>query len=304
MFHNLAEDTVGLLRRLIGQSDVPKSEAEVRVTLFEGQERLEVKGESFNQENLRRVASNLGREVPAILVPEPNNQYDSNAVSVWVGGLKVGHLARDDAAIYQAPISRLMSQHGTPVAVTGKIFGGKADKPTLGIWLFPSEFGIALNEKGSVGDRAPGILTGATGQGSAWRETLPVDRPFAIKELRGLLEKESDALQRHFMFNDLEGHLYACREILSSALTEFEETCEEHHSEMDRIRPALIAEFGGVPVLPTYKQIVIMKQKAHDYGAAVVWAERGVSVYGEQSLRDDGIDDLRKRIERLRPKLS
>ncbi len=111
-------------------------------------------------------------------------------------------------------------------------------------------------------------------------------------------------MQRHFIFNDLEGHLYACREIFASALTEFEEACENHHSEMDRIRPALIAEFGGVPVLPTYRQIVIMKQKAHDYVTAVLWAERGVSVYGDQSLREDGLGDLQRRIERLRPKLS
>lgn len=299
---------MGLLRRLMGQPDAPQSVApsEVSVTLFDGEERLEVKGESFNQESLHRVVSNLGREVPAILVPEPDNRYDPNAVSVWVGGLQVGHLAREDAAIYQSPITKLMRKHGTPVAVTGRIFGGKADKPTLGIWLFhdPAEFGLASSEKGPVGRRAPGILTGASGEGSSWRETLPVDRPAAIKALRGLLEKESDPLQRHFMFNDLEGHLYACREIFASALTEFEEACEKHHSEMDRIRPTLIAEFGGVPVLPTYRQIVIMKQKAHDYVAAILWAERGVSVYGEMSLRDDGLSDLQKRIERLRPKLS
>ena len=36
-------------------------------------------------------------EVYAVLVAEPDNPYDANAVSVWVKGLKVGYLSREDA---------------------------------------------------------------------------------------------------------------------------------------------------------------------------------------------------------------
>lgn len=74
---------LGLLRRLLGEShtDRPAAPLDVSITLFEGEERLEVKGESYHQESLQRVVEKFGREVTAILVPEPDNQYDSNAVS-------------------------------------------------------------------------------------------------------------------------------------------------------------------------------------------------------------------------------
>jgi hypothetical protein len=133
--------------------------------------------------------------------------------------------------------------------------------------------------------------------------SLPEDRLAAIKYLRQHLESETDVLDRHYMFNTLEDHLYACREVFGSALTEFEETCERHHSEMDSIRPALVASFGGLPSLPTYRQMAIMKQKAHAYDDALRWVERGLAVYGADCLREDAVGDLQKRIEKLRPKL-
>lgn len=45
---------------------------------------LEVVGESSYQDDLAKAVSELGREVPAILLPEPDNEYDGNAVSEWI----------------------------------------------------------------------------------------------------------------------------------------------------------------------------------------------------------------------------
>lgn len=66
----------------------------------------EVVGESFYQDNLLQIAgekTDESKEVEctALLVPEPENKHDRNAVAVYINNLKVGHLSRDDAADYQ-----------------------------------------------------------------------------------------------------------------------------------------------------------------------------------------------------------
>src|SRR6266542_834455 len=68
----------------------------MEVLLCEGNADLDVVGESHYQDSIWQLAG--GRRHPeervhvdvqaAILVAETDNQYDANAVSVWVGGLK------------------------------------------------------------------------------------------------------------------------------------------------------------------------------------------------------------------------
>lgn len=114
------------------------------VTLFDGDESLEIKGESFYQENLSQIVREVGRRVHAVLVPEPDNPYDKNAVAVWVNGLQVGHLGREDAAVYQSPISRLQEEEGQPIALNGRLFGGERAESRVGIWLYhdPKDFAL------------------------------------------------------------------------------------------------------------------------------------------------------------------
>ena len=50
-----------------------------------------------------------------------------------------------------------------------------------------------------------------------WSETLPSDRISAIAKLRKLLDVETDPIERHFMFNELEIVLYKCRDVFESA---------------------------------------------------------------------------------------
>jgi hypothetical protein len=102
----------------------------IEVTLLDGNEDLEVVGESFYQENLWRLVSPRRRgervrcEVYAMLVPEDANPYDASAVAVWVQGLKAGHLPRGDACRYRPGLFRLQDRYGHPIALAGMIVGG------------------------------------------------------------------------------------------------------------------------------------------------------------------------------------
>jgi hypothetical protein len=79
----------------------------VQVALLDGDEDLEVVGESFYQPNLWQLAGarpggqRVREDIYAVLVAEDNNPYDPNAVAVWINGLKVGHLSRENAQRYR-----------------------------------------------------------------------------------------------------------------------------------------------------------------------------------------------------------
>jgi rubrerythrin len=77
-----------------------------------------------------------------------------------------------------------------------------------------------------------------------------------------------------------------------------------HNAEMDGIRAALLAKFGKVPVLETYRQMAIRRQKAKDWQQAIWWVERGLALYGEQAARPESVDDLRKRLIAYQAKLT
>lgn len=62
-------------------------------TFIEGQNTVDVVGESFYREALEAVARQ-GADHIATLVPEPDNPYDPQAIGVVIMGLKVGHLSR------------------------------------------------------------------------------------------------------------------------------------------------------------------------------------------------------------------
>ena len=85
--------------------------------LLGGSHDLEVVGESHYQDALWRVAG--GRttervrvETQAMLVREPDNPYDANAIAVWIEGSTVGYLCRDDARAYRPGLLELEARHG------------------------------------------------------------------------------------------------------------------------------------------------------------------------------------------------
>jgi len=322
---------VGVFRRLLGRRPVRPSHAEsaiaqvtldagsalaLEVVLYGGSHDLEVVGESHYQDALWRVVGGrttdrVRQEVQAVLVAESDNPYDANAISVWISGMTVGYLSREDAAEYRPGLLALQAKKEHSIALAGVIVGGgmRADGPgRLGVWLScdPRDFGVAI-----VAPPAPAVLQGAmrTGLSQAlatdeqdesydlsWLEQLPSDHIAAIGRLRELLEHDPDPIDRHYMFCELEWHLYRSRDAFTSALPEYDETCRRHDAEMDVIRDALLAKFGKVPLLETYTQMAIRQQKAKNWREAIWWAQRGVALYGDHAARPEAVEDLNKRI--------
>jgi hypothetical protein len=81
-----------------------------------------VVGTNFYQENLRRLAGMkpggkpVRVAVTAVLVAEDADPHDRNAVAVWINGLQVGHLAREDATRYRPGLLALQQARQRPVA--------------------------------------------------------------------------------------------------------------------------------------------------------------------------------------------
>ena len=260
---------------------------------------LQVVGESHCQDALWREVGGgpsgapVEVEVIAFLVPETDNPYDPNAISVHVSD-KVGFLPREDAARYRPGLLALQSKHGKPIALRAVIAGGgmRSDGPgMLGIFLKhdPTDFGLPAADHRRKGS---GAYDGAAHDPI---RTIPV--------LRKRLERQRKPVDRHFTSNELEEALYRSRDVFASALDEYDECCRQHDSEMDKIIPALVREFGSIPHLPIYKQMVIRQQKARDYTQGLWWAKRGLAVYGDNAHRPEDVEDLRKRAEDCRQRL-
>jgi hypothetical protein len=254
----------------------------MEVQLYEGREDLEVVGEASYQDNLWRIVGGhnypddrVRVDVYAVLAAESDNPYDPNAVSVWVKGLKVGYLSRDDARRYRPGLLALEQQHGKPIALAGAIVGGgmRADGPgRLGIFLDhdPADFGLRpVPVSPPSGSRMQTGLSDALATDEAddsydlsWMSELPVDELRAIKMLRQFLERETDAIDRHYMHAHLQTLLYRSRDVFASALDEYDQACQQHDAEMDSIRAAFMVKWGRVPVLEIYRQMAIRQQKA------------------------------------------
>jgi hypothetical protein len=71
-----------------------------------------VAGESHYQEALRAIAGDgeVRMDTEAHLIPEPENEYDPNAVRVEIGGHKVGYLPRDLAPAWGPRLAELASR--------------------------------------------------------------------------------------------------------------------------------------------------------------------------------------------------
>ena len=299
---------MGLFDRLFGKSTspVPKTApgAYVEATLYTGGETLEVVGESHYQDTLWQIVGGPSDEhvrhyTVAVLLPEPDNPYDTNAVQVLIGGELVGYLSREDAAVYRPGLLRLMESSGSGlVALECAVCGGgeRADGlGLLGVFLDhdPADFGLTP-QRGDPGRVRTG-LSGAI-EDVSWYRDLSSDDAVAIKQLRKMLATVGDPIDRHYMMSELEHRLYRCRDAFASALSEYDEACREHDAAMATIRPALIEKFGAVPLIDTYRQAAIRCQKAHDWTTMRHWAERGLRVYGDEAARSEDVDDLTKRL--------
>jgi hypothetical protein len=93
-----------------------------QVVLLDGDEDQEVVGESYYQDHLWQLAGaqpgaqRVREDIYAVLVGEDNNPYDPNAVAVWISGLKVGHLSRENAQRYRPGLLAQQAALGRPIA--------------------------------------------------------------------------------------------------------------------------------------------------------------------------------------------
>jgi len=89
-----------------------------------------VRGESHRQRELwkivgreRRGQGDIALEIDALILPEPENTFDANAMRVFIAGQQVGYLSKDDAA---EMVQELAATPGQPMAVMcrARISGG------------------------------------------------------------------------------------------------------------------------------------------------------------------------------------
>lgn len=107
--------------RANGQSSSPLADIVAAATLEEPryplEEQIEVVGETYQIKGIRRVFEEAGmpitengvtlKSVLCILVPEPWNEHDPNAVAVMIGHNQVGYLAAELAASYTGGLQRI-----------------------------------------------------------------------------------------------------------------------------------------------------------------------------------------------------
>lgn len=83
--------------------------------------RRPIAGESFHEKEIRAILpKSLGEQstevqAQALLIPEPANRHDRDAVKVVIRGQHVGYLNKDDAPLYQPMLVRLIDQGFQPV---------------------------------------------------------------------------------------------------------------------------------------------------------------------------------------------
>lgn len=110
-----------------------------RETLLEGGRLINVAGESHYQQALRDLCGGdpqqpVRREFEALLVPEPDNAFDPNAVRVEIGGRLVGYLPRDEAVAYGPTLSAL-ERRGRQGACEALVSGRGGETAMLGVFL-------------------------------------------------------------------------------------------------------------------------------------------------------------------------
>jgi hypothetical protein len=102
-----------------------------------------VAGEGSYQEALRKASNAAERDeqerpvFQVILLPEPDNKFDENAVQVFHPQWGVlGYLPRDDAEEISPRLRELyQSGDGEAAACLAVAYGGDNARPSIGIWL-------------------------------------------------------------------------------------------------------------------------------------------------------------------------
>jgi hypothetical protein len=109
-----------MFRKLFGGAEVAQERIDMRtapppggISLYAGAGGLLVVGSANYANVISRGVGSIGPRgvsVTAALVPEPDNQYDRNAISVRVNGTTIGYLRREEAKAYKPVVEALASR--------------------------------------------------------------------------------------------------------------------------------------------------------------------------------------------------
>lgn len=132
----------------------------------------EVVGESWREKQIAaaiggrpRVDKEVEQILPAVLVPEPDNPHDPNAISVRVRGHVVGYLSKEDAVRYRDPIHRIAAS-GHEATTTARIWAVVRNSyDGQGKARFFSSVRVALSE--------PHLLVPSNGRPASAHSVLP-----------------------------------------------------------------------------------------------------------------------------------
>lgn len=81
-----------------------------------------VAGTRFYQGALARLACLRPRDgFPCVLIHQPINPHDPNAIAIWTRGGHVGYIPRVSAPKLLPPLARLEAEHGTLIAIPGTL---------------------------------------------------------------------------------------------------------------------------------------------------------------------------------------
>lgn len=95
--------------------------------------RRDVVGETFHADAIRslfpRAIPEGGQELflRAVLLPDPENPHDRNAVKVLISGQQIGHLSQEDAMLYQ-PVFGALVQRGFLPTTSSRVWGSEYDQ--------------------------------------------------------------------------------------------------------------------------------------------------------------------------------
>lgn len=91
-------------------------------------------GESHYQGRLRNISMS-GRSFTAVLLPEPTNAFDPNAIRVVAEGADtIGYLSKEDAVHY-APAFEVLARHNRVGTCRAQLTGGVDEKRSFGVLL-------------------------------------------------------------------------------------------------------------------------------------------------------------------------
>lgn len=110
--------------------------------LLPGGAQVHVFGESHYQAALEEIAGGkteygCDQDVVACLVREPKNEYDPNAIAVYIKGFKVGYIGRQEAGQYAAYVEQINAA-GAGAACHAHLTGGWKrgnDEGSIGVVL-------------------------------------------------------------------------------------------------------------------------------------------------------------------------